>query len=64
MHDTQRTLSELHIYLMSKQIDEISVNVGHIVLLIATVLPTKSDSVAILCLKLLSKTQTCTLHLS
>ena len=30
----------------------------------STVLPTKSDSDVILCLELLSKTQTCTLHLS
>ena len=30
----------------------------------ATVVPTKSDSDVILCLQLLSKTQTCTLHLS
>ena len=29
-----------------------------------TVLPTKSDSDVILCLRLLSKTLTCTLHLS
>ena len=29
-----------------------------------TVMPTKSDSDVILCLELLSKTQTCTLHLS
>ena len=30
----------------------------------ATVVPTKSDSDVILCLQLLSKIQTCTLHLS
>ena len=31
---------------------------------LGTVVPTKSDSDAILCLQLLSKTLTCTLHLS
>ena len=31
---------------------------------IYTVVPTKSDSVVILCLQLLSKTTTCKLHLS
>ena len=31
---------------------------------VATVVPTKSDSDVILCLQLLSKTLTCTLHLS
>ena len=31
---------------------------------VATVVPTKNDSDVILCLQLLSKTPTCTLHLS
>ena len=60
---------ENHLYRWQTMINQfhftyISVDLAHCEIFRGTAVPTKSDSDVIFCLQLLSKTLTCTLHLS